>query len=634
MAFTYPVTVVTPVRDTPVPVFKRAFTSLKSQSFGFDKIQWVVVLHRCSTLYKEEVSRLLDGYPNITLAAVERPGSSLSDARNLTLDLAEGKWLFFLDSDDELRTDVIRETVGQMEVSDADTGIFGAELDYNGFRVTSLPDAESEEAVVLSGGDERIGKGLCEYGLYLWTRCYRRQFLAENGIRFRPHIDFGEDFTFNIDATAAAGKVLILPALSGYTHYLTGGMGARYAKKIGAGEGTKLSIETAAAYAHLLDEIYEAGRNKALALDNVIWYQIWNYGRPFLYAKGDEKRVFRDALCPLLQKLRPPCLLSAGRQKQAEGIFRRIMEQTCGRPAPPYLVSVIVPVHNGETYLGECLEALQKQTWKHLEILVVDDGSTDATWRIAEDFAGRDDRIRVIRKRVCQKQFRARLAGFEEARGDYLISVDGDDRCSEDYVEALLLAACESGADLVVGDHILYFTQSTVFRNLAMGRTTDRQYLVPQDMETEFYVPVDINDYRYDQSLVAVWSKLIRRDLMERSLPTFRAVTYPMSFFEDVLYSGVFYRLSRRSVFTNHGTYYYRRHPASETSEDLIQNLERNVRGQLEMTVQLRWLLRQTDAGKEKMDLFEAWRDSLWKVMESRYVVQTHLFSTASDLPQ
>jgi glycosyltransferase involved in cell wall biosynthesis len=297
------------------------------------------------------------------------------------------------------------------------------------------------------------------------------------------------------------------------------------------------------------------------------------------------------------------------------------MEQTCSRPVLPYLISVIIPVHNGEAYLSECLEALQKQTWKHLEILVVDDGSTDATARIAEDFAKRDDRIRVIRKRVCQKQFLARLTGFEEARGDYMISVDGDDRCSEDYVESLLLAACESGADLVVGDHVLYFTQRTVFRNLAMGRMEDRKYLVPQDMEMEFYAPVDINDYRYDQSLVAVWSKLIRRDLMERSLPTFRAVTFPMSFFEDVFYSGVFYRLSRRSVFTNHGTYYYRRHSASETSEDLIQGLERNVRGQLEMIVQLRWLLRQTDAGKEKTDRFEAWRDSLWKVMESRYVV-------------
>lgn len=625
MAFTHPVTVVTPVRDTPIPVFQRAFASLKSQSFGFEKIQWVIVFHHCSSVYKDEVSSLLDGYPNITLAAEERAESALSDARNRTLDLAEGKWLFFLDSDDELKADVISEVVGHMEASDADTGIFGAEIDYNGFRVTSLPDAGAEEAVVLSGGDERIGKGLCEYGLYLWTRCYRRQFLAENGIRFRPHIDFGEDLTFNIDATAAAGKVLILPGLSGYTHYLTGGMGTRYAERIGAGEGTRLSGKFIADYAHLLDELYEAGKKVDLALDNVLWYQIWNYGRPFLYAKGADKHVFRDELSPLLQKLRPPCMLNADRQKQAEGIYRRIMEQTCAHPALPYLVSVIIPVHNGEAYLGECLEALQKQTWKHLEILVVDDGSTDATGRIAEDFAKRDDRIRVIRKGVCQNAFRARLAGFEQARGDYMISVDGDDRCSEDYVESLLRAAGESGADLVVGDHILYFTQSSVFSNLAMGRNEDRQYLVPQDMETEFYAPVDISDYRYDQSLVAVWSKLIRRDLMERSLPTFRAVSYPMSYFEDVLYSGVFYRLSRRSVFTNLGTYYYRRHHASETSKDFIQNLESNVRGQLEMIVQLRWLLRQTDAGKEKRERFEAWSNSLWKLMESRYVVHMHL---------
>jgi hypothetical protein len=68
---------------------------LKRQSFGFDKIQWVVVLHQCSPLYKEQISGLLGGYPNITLAAEESPGSALSDARNRTLDLAEGSGCFF-----------------------------------------------------------------------------------------------------------------------------------------------------------------------------------------------------------------------------------------------------------------------------------------------------------------------------------------------------------------------------------------------------------------------------------------------------------------------------------------------------------------------------------------------------------
>lgn len=621
MAITYPVTVVTPVRDTPIPVFKRALESLQSQSFGFAGIQWVVVLHLCSPSYRDEVTCLLGKYQNVTLISEDRPESALSDVRNRALDLAEGKWLFFMDSDDELKRDMIREVVGHMEASGADTGIFGAEIDYNGFSVTSLPDSGSDKAHVLMRGDERIGKGLCEYGLYLWTRCYRRQFLSEKVIRFRPHMFYGEDFFFNLDATAEAGRVLILPKLSGYRHYLAGGTSARFAEKIGAGESTKLSEEFVVDYALLLDDLYEGGKKVALALDNAIWYHIWNYGRPFFYAKGEVKRVFRDSISPLLQKLRPPVMLDLDRQKQAEGIYRKIIEQTGDISVKHCLVSVIIPVHNGAAYLRECLEAIQRQTWKRLEILVIDDASTDETGRIAEDFAQKDDRVRVIHNNVNKQVFHARRIGFEQARGDYLISVDGDDRCSEDYVESLLLAAGESGADLVVGDHILYTTERSVFQNLAMGRNEDRQYLVPQDMETEFYIPIDINDYRYDQCLVSVWSKLIRRDLMERALPTFRAVTFPMSFFEDVLYSGVFYRLSRRSVFTNYGTYYYRRHSASNTSKDLIEALESNVRGQLETIVQLRWLLRQTDAGKEKTDRFEAWRDSLWKVMEARYVV-------------
>ena len=118
------------------------------------------------------------------------------------------------------------------------------------------------------------------------------------------------------------------------------------------------------------------------------------------------------------------------------------------------LISIIIPVYNGEKYIGECIRSVCAQTWKKTEILVVDDGSTDGTEKHVSMYADKDSRIRLIRLPENRQLFHARLAGMEAAGGDYLLSVDSDDRISEDYVEQLLLASQKADADLAICDHL------------------------------------------------------------------------------------------------------------------------------------------------------------------------------------
>ena len=94
--------VLTPVHNTPIELLERAYRSLKSQSFGFADIQWVVVLHNCAPEYVRCVKALLGEQPNISLSEVSREGTGVSFARNATLAAAEGEYLFFLDSVDIL----------------------------------------------------------------------------------------------------------------------------------------------------------------------------------------------------------------------------------------------------------------------------------------------------------------------------------------------------------------------------------------------------------------------------------------------------------------------------------------------------------------------------------------------------
>lgn len=112
------------------------------------------------------------------------------------------------------------------------------------------------------------------------------------------------------------------------------------------------------------------------------------------------------------------------------------------------LISVIVPVYNVEAYLGECIDSLIYQTYEALEIILVDDGSTDASGAICDDYARRDGRIKVIHQ-PNQGQSVARNAGIEVAQGAYISFVDSDDYLELDTYRSLIEQMQRYGLDVI-----------------------------------------------------------------------------------------------------------------------------------------------------------------------------------------
>lgn len=90
------------------------------------------------------------------------------------------------------------------------------------------------------------------------------------------------------------------------------------------------------------------------------------------------------------------------------------------------LISVIVPVYNVEAYLERCVDSILKQTYKELEIILVDDGATDSSGELCDQLAKKDDRIIVIHKKNGGLSD-ARNAGIDASRGEYLSFIDSDD---------------------------------------------------------------------------------------------------------------------------------------------------------------------------------------------------------------
>lgn len=111
-------------------------------------------------------------------------------------------------------------------------------------------------------------------------------------------------------------------------------------------------------------------------------------------------------------------------------------------------VSVIVPVYNVEKYLRKCVDSILNQSYKNLEIILVDDGSKDSSSDICDEYKAKDDRVIVIHK-VNGGLSDARNAGLDIASGDYITFIDSDDFYARDAIENLLSGASDNKADIV-----------------------------------------------------------------------------------------------------------------------------------------------------------------------------------------
>ncbi|WP_346676746.1 glycosyltransferase family 2 protein [Erysipelatoclostridium sp. An173] len=113
------------------------------------------------------------------------------------------------------------------------------------------------------------------------------------------------------------------------------------------------------------------------------------------------------------------------------------------------LVSVIVPIYNVEDYLEKCVNSIINQTYKNLEIILVDDGSTDKSSEICDSFALKDNRIKVVHK-VNGGLSDARNAGIDIANGTYYSFIDSDDYISENTIESLLKCALDASSEIAI----------------------------------------------------------------------------------------------------------------------------------------------------------------------------------------
>lgn len=168
------------------------------------------------------------------------------------------------------------------------------------------------------------------------------------------------------------------------------------------------------------------------------------------------------------------------------------------------LVSVIVPIYKVEQYLDKCVDSIVNQTYKTLEVILVDDGSPDKCPAMCDEWARRDDRIRVIHKRNGGLSS-ARNAGLDMAIGEYISFVDSDDFITPNYVEVMYERIKEDMTVGIVSGMIYRYKDNQISPFMASWNIKDENKVEPDD----FTVRCINKSVSY-----TVWNKLYRADLI------------------------------------------------------------------------------------------------------------------------
>ena len=218
-------------------------------------------------------------------------------------------------------------------------------------------------------------------------------------------------------------------------------------------------------------------------------------------------------------------------------------------------ISVIVPVYNTEEYLERCIRSIMNQTYKNLEIVVVNDGSTDCSLNILESLKSEDDRIVIINQENMGVS-KARNKGLDCATGDFIGFVDSDDFLEEDMYEIMINHLIHENADLCRIKAFIYN------RDGGIEEISQERHIFTYNNELEI-----MNVYLKNELKIAVWDKLFRKSAVEK-------IRFDASLFnEDAAYVWEACLNSRKVVMDTKQLYHHIKRPNNSlTSAPFSEN--------------------------------------------------------------
>lgn len=217
-------------------------------------------------------------------------------------------------------------------------------------------------------------------------------------------------------------------------------------------------------------------------------------------------------------------------------------------------ISVLVPAYNTEKYIKQCVQSICQQTYQNIEIIVINDGSTDKTGKILEEMKANESRLRIVHKKENGGYGAACNDAVSMATGDYISFVDSDDWIDANHLEDLYDSLKSTDSDISIANLSRYFDDN---KSYSIHISEDAFY-------QKVYTPQEWFQFQYGHpnfisTLFTVpWGKLYKRDL-------FDLILYPDKHAGDDYTTWKLYLLSDKIVYSHRASYIYRVHSASMT---------------------------------------------------------------------
>lgn len=255
-------------------------------------------------------------------------------------------------------------------------------------------------------------------------------------------------------------------------------------------------------------------------------------------------------------------------------------------------VSIIVPVYNVEKYIEKCLKSLISQSYKNIEIILIDDGSKDNSGKICDTYKRKDSRIKVIHKENAGVS-EARNLGIQKATGRYLCFVDADDFVMNDYIEYMHQLIVKESSDIAVC--------TKMFSNFNEEQSSDEMIEV---LDGENAI-IRILNYRMP---IGVYSRIFKKDLIKDNGIKFLKDIYMGEGFN---FNVACFQKAKKVIISNYKVYYYRRdNTTSATSDFSIKKCENSLYA---MKVMNNNLLIRTNR------VINSWKYAVWRTYSDAF---------------
>lgn len=237
-------------------------------------------------------------------------------------------------------------------------------------------------------------------------------------------------------------------------------------------------------------------------------------------------------------------------------------------------ISIIVPVYNVEAYLPQCLDSLIYQTYSNLEIICINDGSSDGSGDILQEYAAKDSRVVVI-EQENQGASVARNSALDISHGDYIMFVDGDDWIDLDTCEVAIKVATQHKADVVFWSYVREYSRGSKEKLMPIDDGAILQGDVARDLLHRRQLGLvggELAHPEYADSLVTVWGKLYRAELLRVSGARFVDIR-KIGTSEDAMFNLQMLKGISRAIYIKRCLYHYRKDNATSVTTRYKENL-------------------------------------------------------------